>query len=280
MLKPSCTAAHLLGALAAALPALAIAQQAALTPQVPPPAPALDWTQTGNVMLLSDYVFRGVTQTQGKPAVQATLDFVHASGAYLGVFGSSVSNAAYNNGSGVEIDLYGGYRYPLDETSNIDAGLVTYWYPGAHYQAGTENINYHTQDVKLGWNKGSFNVYGWLTVSKRWFGYAVEPYSGAVVNSRGATYLEANWNPEISPGLVANLHIGHQRIRHLGVYDFSDVKVGVTQTWGSWALSGAAIYNDGKVRDGDLPLWIFFNANGTSKNVVGARAQVTLMRSF
>lgn len=238
------------------------------------------WTQTGSAVLLSDYVFRGVTQTQGKPAVQATVDLVHAGGAYLGVFGSSVSNAAYNNSSGVEVDLYAGYRFALGEASNIDAGVVTYWYPGAYYSAGGEKIEYHTQDVKLGWNKGSFNAYGWLTVGKRWFGFAVDPYSGALVDSRGSTYLEANWSPELAPGLTLNLHAGSQRIRHLGVYNFHDAKLGVTKTWGSWALSGAAIYNDGTVRDGALPLWVFVNANGTGKNVVGRRAQVALTRTF
>lgn len=212
--------------------------------------------------------------------MQATLDLVHTSGAYLGVFGSSVSNAAYNNSSGVEIDLYAGYRFALPGASNIDAGVVTYWYPGAHYQAGGEKIDYHTQEVKLGWNKGSFNVYGWVTASRRWFGFAVDPYSGTLHNSRGATYVEANWNPEIAPGLNLNVHAGSQRIRHFRVYNFYDARVGLTKTWGRWALSGAAIYNDGKVRDGAVPLWIFFNADGSAKKVVGRRAQVSLMRSF
>lgn len=256
--------------LACALPALAHAQEAA--------APA--WTQTGNVTLLTDYVFRGVTQTQGKPTVQATLDFGHASGAYLGVFGSGVSHAAYNNGNGSEIDLYGGYRHALDQQSNIDAGVVTYWYPGAEYRAAGQTIKYHTQDVKLGWNHGAFNVYGWLTVSKHWFGYAVDPYSGGVSNTRGSTYFEANWNPELAPGLVLNLHAGTQRVRKLGVYNFVDVKAGVTKTWDNWALSAAAIYNDGKVRDGAVPLWIFFDADGTGKKVVGKRLQASLTRSF
>lgn len=241
------------------------------------PAPA--WTHSGNVALLSDYIFRGVTQTQGKPTLQATLDLVHASGVYAGLFGSGVSNAAYNNVNGAEIDLYAGYRLALGD-SNIDAGLVTYWYPGARYKAGAKTIRYHTQDVKLGWNSGSFNAYGWLTVSKHWFGYAVDPYSGKVDATRGTSYFELNWNPELAPGLVLNLHAGKQRIRRLGVYNFADAKVGLTKTWDNWALSAAAIYNDGKVRDGAVPLWIFFDADGSGKEVVGKRLQASLTRTF
>ena len=255
--------------------------------QAPGSARAADtpaWTVSGNVALLSDYLFRGVSQTQGKPTVQGTLDFTHASGLYLGVFGSGVSNAAYNNTSGSEIDLYGGYRHPLSETGNIDAGLVTYWYPAAKYSAGGKSIKYDTQDAKLGVNLGSFNAYGWVTLSRHWFGYAVDPYNGAIVDTRGSTYLEVNWNPallpQLMPGLALNLHAGQQRVRKLGVYNFEDVKVGLTKTWDGWAFAAAAVYNNGDVSKNGVPLWTFFNPDGTGKNVVGKTFQVTAARNF
>ena len=106
------------------------------------PASAPDWTESGNVTIVSDYLFRGISQTQAKPTIQATLDFTHASGFYLGLFGSGVSHAAYNNGSGAEIDVYGGYRHSLNADTVIDAGLVTYWFPGAHYATGGKDIKY------------------------------------------------------------------------------------------------------------------------------------------
>lgn len=243
-------------------------------------APASAWTVGGNVMLLSDYLFRGVSQTQRKPTAQGTVDFTHASGAYLGVFGSGVSNAAYNNTSGSEIDLYGGYRHTLGDTSNIDAGIVTYWYPSAKYRAGGRTIKYDTQDAKLGVNVGSFNAYGWVTLSKHWFGYAVDPYHGDIVDTRGSTYLEANWNPELMPGLTLNLHAGQQRVRRLSAYNFEDVKVGVTKAWDGWSFTAAAIYNNGDADDNGVPLWTFFNPDGTGKNVVGRRFQVTAARNF
>jgi uncharacterized protein (TIGR02001 family) len=121
----------------------------AQAPAAAPAAPAPDWTHTGNVSLVSDYNFRGVSQTQGKPTAQATLDFSHSSGLYFGLFGSGVSHAAYNNAAGSEIDVYGGYRMALDADSNIDVGLVTYWFPSANYAAAGRNIKYHTQDLKF-----------------------------------------------------------------------------------------------------------------------------------
>ena len=116
------------------------------------------WTETGNITAVSDYLFRGISQTQAKPTAQATLDFTHSSGAYLGLFGSGVSHAAYNNGAGSELDVYGGYRHALDADTTIDAGLVTYWFPGAHYATGGKDIKYHTPEAKLGVNIGSFNA--------------------------------------------------------------------------------------------------------------------------
>lgn len=245
-----------------------------------PAAPASAWSTSGNVMLLSDYLFRGVSQTQGKPTVQGTLDLTHASGWYAGLFGSGVSNAAYNNTSGSEIDLYGGYRHPLGESGNIDAGIVTYWYPAAKYSAGGQTIKYDTQDAKLGVNLGSFNAYGWVTLSKHWFGYAVDPYQGNIVATRGSTYLEANWNPELMPGLTLNLHAGQQRVRRLGVYNFEDVKLGLTKTWDGWSVAAAAVYNNGDASKDGVPLWTFFNPDGTGKNVVGKTFQVTAARNF
>ena len=243
-------------------------------------APAPDWSNTGNITLVSDYLFRGISQTQAKPTAQATLDFTHVSGLYLGLFGSGVSHAAYNNGSGSEIDVYGGYRYPLSEGNNIDAGLVTYWYPGAHFAAGGKDIKYHTQEAKLGVNVGSFNAYAWVALSEYWFGFAVQPDSGKLANTRGTAYVEANWNPELAPGLVLNLHAGRQQVRNMSDFNFFDVKAGVTKTVDSWAFSAAATYNSGDASKNGTPLWTFFNADGSGKNVAQKRLQLTASRNF
>ena len=61
---------------------------------------------TGNVALVSDYRFRGVSQSYRQPAIQGGFDYTHASGFYLGNWNSSVSSNAYNNGASLEVDLY------------------------------------------------------------------------------------------------------------------------------------------------------------------------------
>ncbi|MES2296705.1 MAG: TorF family putative porin [Pseudomonadota bacterium] len=263
---------------AALLLASAAVHAEAPAPEAAKPAP--DWVITGNASMVSDYVFRGVTQTQGKPTGQFNIDWTHAQGLYFGTFGSGVSHAAYNNGSGSEIDLYGGYRYPLAADTNIDLGLVTYWYAGAHYAADGRDIKYHTQDLKLGYNGGAFNAYGWLTVSRNWFGFAIDPANGNYTDTRGTTYFEANWNPEIAPGSVVNLHIGRQNVRHLEDFNFFDLKVGITKTWDNWVVSASAIHNNGIASKGGAPYWTWFDADGASKVVVGNRLLVTAGRNF
>lgn len=246
----------------------------------PAAAPVPDWAVSGNATLVSDYIFRGVSQTQHKPTGQATVDLTHVSGAYLGFFGSGVSWAAYNNGSGSEIDIYGGYRIPMGEGSNVDLGVVSYLYPGSHYTADGHRVTYHTLDLKAGWNEGAFNAYAWLTASRNWFGFGIDPATGKYADSRGTWYVEANWNPELAPGLVLNLHAGRQNVRHFSDFNFFDVKAGVTKTWDSWAVSGSVIYNNGKATRNGLPYWTFFDADGGSRNVVGTRLLLTAGRNF
>ena len=245
----------------------------------PAPVPSA-WTETGNVTAVSDYLFRGISQTQAKPTAQATLDFTHSSGVYLGLFGSGVSHAAYNNGAGSELDVYGGYRHAVNADTTIDAGLVTYWFPGAHYATGGKDIKYHTQEAKFGVNIGSFNAYAWVSLSRYWFGFTVQPGSGDLVDTRGTVYGELNWNPELAPGLVLNLHAGRQQVRHMDDFNFYDAKVGVTKIVGNWAFAAAGVYNSGDASKNGAPLWTFFNADGSSKNVVQKRLLVTATRSF
>ena len=108
-------------------------------------APAPDLTVAYNVGLYSQYIFRGMTQTDRKPALQGGVDLTHSSGFYLGMWGSNISwlrdsygltggetDTFYKKGGNLEVDIYGGYRYSFGETGlGIDIGALQYWYPGS-----------------------------------------------------------------------------------------------------------------------------------------------------
>lgn len=78
---------------------------------------------SGNIGVTSNYIWRGVTQTDDDAAVQGGIDYVHDSNLYLGAWTSS-----YGNGNGYELDLYGGYQGSIGEIP-FDVGIILYQYP-------------------------------------------------------------------------------------------------------------------------------------------------------
>jgi uncharacterized protein (TIGR02001 family) len=99
------------------------------------PAPALAQdaespiTISGSATLVSDYRFRGISQTDKRFAVQGSFTVAHASGLYGTVWGSSIDDYVYN-GADQEIDFILGYRRTFGATT-IDAGILYYYYPGS-----------------------------------------------------------------------------------------------------------------------------------------------------
>ena len=87
---------------------------------------------SGNVALTSDYVFRGVSQTDNQMAVQGGFDYAHESGLYVGTWASNVDSDFFN-GEGhdpqIELDLYAGYSGEIN-SFGYDLGYLRYEYPG------------------------------------------------------------------------------------------------------------------------------------------------------
>ncbi|MEO5640873.1 MAG: TorF family putative porin [Sphingomicrobium sp.] len=83
----------------------------------------------GGATLVSDYRFRGISQTDRRFAVQGTFTISHSSGLYGTVWGSSIDDYVYN-GSDQEIDLIAGYKKTFGSTT-VDGGVLYYYYPGS-----------------------------------------------------------------------------------------------------------------------------------------------------
>ena len=82
---------------------------------------------SGNVALVSDYRFRGVSFSDGDPALQGGIDLVHSSGFYLGTWGSTISGGTpYGE---LELDLYAGWSGDVSDGVTFDIGLLYYVYP-------------------------------------------------------------------------------------------------------------------------------------------------------
>lgn len=82
---------------------------------------------SGNVALVSDYRFRGVSFSDGDPALQGGIDIVHSSGFYVGTWGSTISGGTpYGE---LELDLYAGWSGDVSDGVTFDVGLLYYVYP-------------------------------------------------------------------------------------------------------------------------------------------------------
>lgn len=84
---------------------------------------------SGGATLVSDYRFRGISQTDKRAAVQGTFTISHSSGFYGTVWGSSIDDYV-ENGSDQEIDLIAGYSKTFGATK-LDGGVLYYYYPGS-----------------------------------------------------------------------------------------------------------------------------------------------------
>jgi len=112
----------LVGTAFAATPALAQDEEAAVEAEADS-----SFSISGNVALVTDYRFRGVSLSLGDPALQGGIDIVHDSGFYVGTWGSTIQGGTpYGE---LELDVYAGYTTALSEAVTIDVGLLYYMYP-------------------------------------------------------------------------------------------------------------------------------------------------------
>ena len=84
---------------------------------------------SANVAIVSNYVFRGISQTDKGPAIQGGFDYTYNPlSLYVGTWGSNVSSDGYN-GASMELDIYAGWRPSFDNLT-LDIGALGYLYPG------------------------------------------------------------------------------------------------------------------------------------------------------
>lgn len=118
-------ASMLAGSVLAATPALAEDEA---------PAAKSDFTVTGNVALVTDYRFRGVSLSGGDPAIQGGITVSHSSGFYVGAWSSSLAHTPVYGDQ--ELDVFGGWTGEVASGLTVDAGLLYYVYPSGHVGDG------------------------------------------------------------------------------------------------------------------------------------------------
>ncbi len=205
------------------------------------------WSGSGNFSVVSDYRFRGVSQTYNLPAVQGGFDLGHSAGFYFGTWGSSVGTnvrdrripagsppgtqpttttaGTFQGGASLELDFYGGYRFELTRNIELDVGVIYYYYPGAKDAISLRRFD--TTEFYVG------AAFGNLTAKAN---YAISDFF-SLVDSSGAYYVDLGYVYPL--GKTTNLvaHVGYQSVKNFSRLNNTDWKLGATTealgvTWG------------------------------------------------
>ncbi len=252
-------------ALAAALALTALPSLAQSTPAAPEP----DFTISGNLGIFSDYRFRGISQTNKKPAIQGGVDFAMKNGLYLGNWNSNVDSALYN-GANIEMDFYGGWKTTID-AFGLDLGGIYYYYPGSGDNPGTGKIDNFELYVAGTW--------GPLTLK---YNYATTDFFG-VPNSSGAYYVYFGGTHDFGNGFGVNASVGYQGGLKNGACpveigasapscSITDWKVGGTYTVDGWVFGLAYIDTNRALTGG--------TAANSNRNISGATGVLSVAKSF
>ena len=180
----------------------------------PEPAPS-PHTLTANVGLFSQYIFRGMSQTNGNPAVQGGFDYSYNFGPaqfYVGNWNSNISWLSDGNqysSSSLESDIYAGVKGNFGESDfTWDAGVLQYIYPGS-----VQNATYGTP-ANNGAKGNTTEVYGAL--GWKWLSFKASVVASgsafAVYDAQGTYYLDLTAAyPVGETGLTLIAHVGDQK---------------------------------------------------------------------
>jgi len=203
------------------------------------PALAEDSPFSANVTMTTDYLFRGISQTGHKPALQGGFDYAHSSGFYAGIWASSISwlsDANVASNAGTEFDTYLGFSNSFAEDFTYDVGFLRYNYPGT-YGANTKA---DTNEIY-----GSLG-YKWVSVK---YSRSMGDTFGTA-NTTGTDYLEVNAEYTFEgPAVTVGAHYGKQKFKGAGAgtgatyLGYNDYNVSVSKDLGQ-GYSVKAMYSN------------------------------------
>ena len=201
-------------------------------------------TLTYNAGVVTDYRYRGITQSRNEAAVQGGVDYAHKSGFYVGAWASTIkwiADNSYTANSGgtrtgtditgnVELDLYGGYKFDLSKDVTMDVGYLRYQYQGNNLEmtGGTARSAYG--------NANTNEVYTAITMGPitAKYSYSLGDLFG-YIDSKGSGYFDLSASFEVIPTWTVTPHVGRQTVNYTiqGVNaSYNDMSLTVTKDFG------------------------------------------------
>jgi uncharacterized protein (TIGR02001 family) len=294
---------------ASAISALFVVSAMAFAQASPAEAPKSPHKFTGNISLVSQYIFRGLSQTNGDPALQGGVDYSHASGLYVGTWLSNISwftdqnaniksapvslaspgsvGAPYtpnqSNAASLEWDFYAGFKNSFAGGDwNYDVGVIQYYYPGRYDNVGSYRKP-NTTEI--------YGLIGYKCVSLK-YSKGISTYTFGVNESKGADYLDLSAAiPLGESGFNLLAHVGkynfpgNANVGYWGTsggnnnfFDYTDYKLGLTKDYLGYTFGFAWTHADTKDAAPDGQTTAYLNVFG--KNIGGNRVMLSVTKAF
>lgn len=180
---------------------------------------------SGDLTFVSDYAFRGISQTEEAPAIQGGLTLAADSGFYLSVWGSSVD---FGGQGTLELDVLLGWSGDLAEDWSADVGIMRYGYPNTEF----EGSNF-------------WELYGSVSYKDFTLGLAYsDDYYG---NAGNYYYVYAGYSLAVTDNLSVDFHIGHNELQDDSSASYLDY--GITLSTEVMGVGLSLAYIDTDVKD-------------------------------
>ena len=210
-------------------------------------------TLTYNAGVVTDYRYRGITQSRNEAAVQGGVDYAHKSGFYVGAWASTIkwiADNSYTANTGgtrtgtditgnVELDVYGGYKFDLTKDVTMDVGYLRYQYLGNNLEATRTNVNASSYN-----NANTNEIYTAITMGPitAKYSYSMGDLFG-YIDSKGSGYLDLSANFEVIPTWTVTPHFGRQTVT-AAAYNasYNDMSLTVTKDLGKGLSASLGYY--------------------------------------
>ena len=244
-------------------------------PTAPPPAITINGTAT----VVSDYRFRGVSQTDMNVAIQGGITLTHSSGLYVSVWGSSVDSYVTLSGAGhQEVDIIAGYSKTYSGTK-FDVGVLYYVYPKTKLSAlDTSSSDFFEPYFDISHTFGPITAKATVNYAWKQKALALDQGLTGLTPKQDNVYLAGDFSaaiPKTPIGLTA--HIGHTfgpswlATDNNGSKGYTDWALGATYTYKVLTFGVSYVDTDADFRDAFDPKF---------KTVSGAGVVGTIGVSF
>jgi uncharacterized protein (TIGR02001 family) len=173
------------------------------------PAAEEEHGATGGLGIYSQYVFRGLSETGEKPALQGSIEYFDQSGFYIGGAANNISvisDTAQSEGTGpvsvsLKLEIALGHKAKITEDWNYDIGLVRYQFPGTY---PSDFVKPHTTELygQIGWK--------WITLK---LSNSLGSKTFGINNSKNSYYADLTAALPINEYLTLTLHAGKQKFK-------------------------------------------------------------------